>query len=86
MKWDNLKSSKCPKCRKPLLERGDFFQCTDFKEPCDFIISKTKFEHIVNKLYQPRRHGSDDEAQQERDSWGADGRTVHDPDEPPRQW
>ena len=31
----------CPKCGKPIKTSDKFFMCTDYKNPCEFIVSKT---------------------------------------------
>lgn len=65
MKWDALKNLSCPKCgAHPLDLSGDFYRCHFFNIKCDFVISKTKFEKVVNSLYQPRKYVS----QEERDA------------------
>lgn len=60
MKWNNLKSMKCPKCEgnmqkvsmsKSCLTTAGFLQCSQ----CDFKISNEKFEGLVNKLYHSQK-------------------------------
>jgi len=58
MKWNNLKSMKCPKigCKGDLqhiVSRG--IECKN----CPFIISHAKFEEIVAKMYVVKRYSSD---------------------------
>lgn len=31
----------CPKCKKPIKASDKFFMCSDYKNPCDFIVGKT---------------------------------------------
>lgn len=57
MKWNNLKSMKCPKCSSAIALSGMGFRCSFGKHTsaqCQFYISKAKFDEVVNKLYKPR--------------------------------
>ncbi len=53
---------KCPKCNSYLFEAAGsgMYQC----ESCDFRITKSKFDSLVNKMYASNRPLSDDEAQE----------------------
>lgn len=31
----------CPKCKKPLKSSDKYFMCSEYKNPCDFLLSKT---------------------------------------------
>ena len=31
----------CPKCGKPIKTSDKFFMCSDYKNPCEFIVGKT---------------------------------------------
>lgn len=62
MKWENLKSNKCPKCSSLLTDAkiDKRYSCPSFD--CNFTIAKEKFDKIVNDLYKPkaRRCGTSD--------------------------
>jgi hypothetical protein len=54
MNWNNLKANKCPKCAAWLLHI-DGRIVHEALPPCDFKISKEKFDELVNKMYQNPR-------------------------------
>lgn len=47
MDWKRLKNSKCPKCNAPIKADRKVFKCTK----CDFLISGSKFNEIIKRLY-----------------------------------
>ena len=59
MKWSNLKNIKCPQCSSALIPdtEGDLFKC----HTCQFMITKTKFEKVVNNLYKPSKRAPDED-------------------------
>lgn len=54
MQWKNLKNNKCPKCNDRLSaeSRGKIF-CQNID--CGFMITKDRFDHLVNDLYKIKR-------------------------------
>ena len=50
MKWNNLKSYKCPDCGAPLTQRGDMHTCKE----CTFKIGEEKLKQIISK--KPTRY------------------------------
>lgn len=57
MKWQNLKSMKCPKCDNTLKESvGDAYFCPKLSDTsCGFSIGKEKFDKVVSDLYKPKQ-------------------------------
>lgn len=53
MKWKNLKENSCPKCDQPLKELRHFILCSN-KETgvCDFMISRTRFNDLIEDMYK----------------------------------
>lgn len=50
LRWDNLKSMKCPQCHTGnIVDKGDVFHCSD--EECVFLITREKFNEMVKILY-----------------------------------
>jgi hypothetical protein len=87
MNWNALKNGKCPMCNKMLGEhpkRPNFLRCTD--PICTFQISEAKFVELTKPRAQRQQSTefmSDDDRMSELNNYG---RTVYDPDEPPREW
>lgn len=57
MIWSRLKNNCCPKCNNLLQAKGiieTVFECT--KTTCDFSISESRFNEIVQDMYRPRRY------------------------------
>lgn len=46
MNWKNLKENKCPTCNKALKTQGVYLKCK-----CGFIISLSKFNETIRRLY-----------------------------------
>ena len=57
MNWKNLKDNACPKCTGMLQIVTGGYECShNFgHKPCDFKISKAKFDSIIESMYRPRR-------------------------------
>jgi hypothetical protein len=71
MKWQHLKDMLCPKCGAALKwsalgngnqKRFPAYACTK----CDFKISKTKFESVVNSLYKGRQPSTETLSEDQR--------------------
>lgn len=60
MKWNALKSNKCPKClgllnQNPITAMHECLNCNDF------MISEEKFNSIVNNIYHPKKIANEDD-------------------------
>lgn len=75
MNWNALKSFKCPNCNSLLMESGSFYKCSSISKESKaakfcFIISKTKFNHIINKKYNKQNYQSEDQRLSELNNLG----------------
>ena len=61
MNWKNLKDNACPKCTGLLAATPTGYKCTHDigAAPCDFFITRTKFESIVQSMYHPKKFQRD---------------------------
>lgn len=56
--WSRLQTMKCPKCNMALKEAitSSIYRCDGVEEgSCDFVISKEKFNALVQSLYRPKK-------------------------------
>jgi hypothetical protein len=57
MIWNRLKNNCCANCNGNLALDGSMYKCED----CEFMISVSKFESLVGKMYSPKAPKNDDE-------------------------
>jgi hypothetical protein len=57
MKWNALKSYKCPKDNSPLKDIGEYHACSK----CIFSINKPKFDSIVAQKYAPKQYRTEEQ-------------------------
>lgn len=52
MNWKSLEQLECPKCQCSLSKSEWGYNCSN--EVCDFKISESRFNEIINSMYQPK--------------------------------